>query len=108
MTDLTYSYNEFLALLLVYISHVDMDFSDEEKKMIKEKVGEQAMNKVIADFDKMSDFQAFQTLLDYKGVYFPTAEQKAEILEDMKKLFLADNDFSTLEKETYHFLEKLM
>lgn len=108
MSELTYSYNEFLGLLLVYVSHVDMDFSEEEKTLIKKKVGEKAFNKVLTDFENMSDFQAFQDILSYKSKYFPTVKQKKAILADMKKLFLADNDYSTLEKETYHFLEKLM
>lgn len=108
MSELTYSYNEFLGLLLIYVAHVDMDFSQEEKNLIKQKIGNQAMEKVLKDFENMSDFQAFQTILSYKGAYFPIAEQKEEILENMKKLFLADEDFSTLEKETYHFLEKML
>ncbi|MBK8817655.1 MAG: hypothetical protein IPN49_00650 [Saprospiraceae bacterium] len=56
----------------------------------------------------MSDFQAFQAILSYKGVYYPTTEQKEEIMTDIKKLFLSDHDFSTLEKETYHFLLNMM
>jgi hypothetical protein len=108
MSELTYSYNEFLGLLLIYVAHVDMEFSPEEEKLIKQKIGNQAMEKVLKDFEGMSDFQAFQTILSYKGAYFPTTEQKEEILENMKKLFLADDDFSTLEKETYHFLEKML
>lgn len=108
MEEVKYSYNEFLGMLLIYVAHVDMDFSEDEKKLIKQKIGNQAMNKVLADFEEMSDFQAFQTILSYKGIYFPTAEQKEELLEDMKRLFLADGDYSTLEKETFHFLEKLM
>src|SRR5690606_11681945 len=107
MSETKYSYNEFLGLMLVYVAHVDMEFSEDEKKLIKQKVGEQAMEKVITDFEEMSDFQAFQTILSYKGIYFPTAEQKRELLADMKALFLADGDYSTLERETYHFLEKL-
>ena len=108
MSDLKYSYNEFLGLLLVYIAHVDMEFSESEKTLIKKMVGAKALEKVVHDFEEMSDFQAFQTILSYKGVYFPTTEQKEELLEDMKKLFLADGDFNILEKEAYHFLEKMM
>lgn len=108
MEEVKYSYNEFLGLLLIYVAHVDMEFTEEEKTLIKQKIGNQAMNKVLADFEEMSDFQAFQTILSYKGIYFPTAEQKEELLDDMKNLFLADGDYTTLEKETFHFLEKLM
>ncbi len=50
MSELTYSYNEFLGLLLIYVAHVDMDFSQEEKNLIKQKIGNQAMEKVLKDF----------------------------------------------------------
>ena len=40
MSDLKWSYNEFLAFLLIYIAHVDMEFAEEEKAMIKTKFGE--------------------------------------------------------------------
>lgn len=108
MSELKYSYNEFLGLLLIYIAHVDMEFTEDEREMIKNKIGQNALEKVLADFENMSDFQAFQVILSYKGVYYPTTEQKEEIMTDIKKLFLSDHDFSTLEKETYHFLLNMM
>ena len=69
MSELKYSYNEFLGLLLIYIAHVDMEFTEDEREMIKNKIGQNALEKVLADFENMSDFQAFQAILSYKGVY---------------------------------------
>ena len=87
MSDLKWSYNEFLAFLLIYIAHVDMEFAEEEKAMIKTKFGEDIYEKMFAEFDTMSDYKAYETILSYKGVYFPTQEQKEEIIEKMKTLF---------------------
>lgn len=108
MSELKWSYNEFLAFLLIYIAHVDMDFAAEEKAMIRNKVGEQTYDKMVAEFDSMSDYKAYETILAYKGVYYPTNEQKQELLEKMKDLFHADMEFNIMEKELLHFLERMM
>lgn len=108
MGELKWSYNEFLAFLLIYISNVDMEFADEEKEMIKRNVGVTTFDKMVAEFDSMSDYKAYETILSYKGVYFPTVEQKNELIEKMKDLFHADSDFNIMEKELLHFLDKMM
>ena len=108
MSDLKWSYNEFLAFLLIYIAHVDMEFAEEEKAMIKTKFGENIYEKMFSEFDSMSDYKAYETILSYKGVYFPTQEQKEEIIEKMKTLFDADAEFNIMEKELLHFLDRMM
>lgn len=108
MSDLKWSYNEFLTFLLIYIAHVDMEFAEEEKTMIQKNVGVKTYNKMLETFDSMSDYAAYQAILDYKGVYYPTADQKAELMEKIKDLFHADGEFNIMEKELLHFLDKMM
>jgi len=102
------NYNEFLAFVLLYASHVDMEYSEDEKTMIQKLVSEKSYEKVYDAFNDMSDFAALQTIMDHKGLYYPTVEQKQEILDKMKELFYADGDFSSMEKELLFFLEKLL
>lgn len=108
MKNITWTYDEFLSFLLIYIAHVDMDFSEEEKQMIKTQVGEQTYNKMVATFDSMSDYKAYETILSYKDLYFSTPEKKNILIEKMKDLFFADADFNIMEKELLHFLERMM
>jgi len=102
------NYNEFLAFALLYASHVDMEYSEAEKETIQKLVSAKSYDKVYDAFNEMSDFSALQTILDHKGIYYPTAERKAELLAKIKELFLADGEYSTMEKELFHFLEKLL
>ncbi|MBC7885244.1 MAG: hypothetical protein H7X99_07200 [Saprospiraceae bacterium] len=108
MSELKWSYDEFLAFLLIYIANVDMDFSEEEKALISKNVGEPTYSKMVITYDSMSDYKAYETILSYKEVYYPTPEQKAELIEKMKDLFDADADFNIMEKELLHFLDKMM
>ncbi|MFN8338558.1 MAG: hypothetical protein U0T36_06010 [Saprospiraceae bacterium] len=108
MSELKWSYNEFLAFLLIYVAHVDMDFSVEEKAVIRKKFGDEVYDKMLEEFSNMSDYKAYETILMYKGVYYPSPDQKQEILDKMKDLFYADDDFNIMEKELLHFLDRMM
>lgn len=108
MSELKWSYNEFLAFLLIYIAHVDMEFSEEEKDFIRLRVGDSTYDKMVLEFEDMTDYQAFQSILDYKGVYYPTPEQKQELLDKMVAIFHADMDFNIMEKGVLQFMERMM
>jgi len=106
--ELKYSYNEFLAFLLIYLSWVDLDFADEEKDMIKKLVGKPTFDRIYTDFMEMSDYAAYETILSYKGLYYPTVDKKQELIEKMKDLFYVDADFNIMERELLNFLQKMM
>ncbi len=108
MNNLKWSYNEFLTFVMIYVGHVDIDFSDKEKSLITKAFGEETFNKMFKEFDVLSDFQAYETILSYKGVYYPTAEQKAEILEKVKQLTMEDGEFNVMERELIHFFERML
>lgn len=108
MTKVDWNYDEFLTFLLIYVSHVDIDFSEEEKAHIKENASEETFDKMLPLFNDMSDYKALETIMNYKGLYYPTHARKEELLSKIKELFYSDGDFSIMEKELYHFLEKLM
>lgn len=105
---LKYNYSEFLAFLLLYASHVDFDFSNEEKDKILKLIPQDKYEKIHTEFKNMSDYQALQNILAYKGVYYPTPEQKNELIEKVKIQFFSDGQFDVIEKEVLFFLEKLL
>lgn len=108
MTELTWNYDEFVCFLLLYVSHVDMEYSDSEKAAILARIDEKSYEEIYNIFIGMTDFQALQTILAYKGVYYPTTDQKMELMAAIKKQFFADGDFASVEKEVLFFLNKLL
>lgn len=108
MSELKWNYREFLSFLLLYVSHVDMEYSPEEKKMIQSRLDVKTYDRLYNEFINMTDFQALQTIMSYKGVYFPTVDQKMELLDNVKKICFVDGEFASIEKEIMHFLEKLL
>lgn len=103
-----YSKDAFIAFFMLYASHVDINFSEKEKEMIMDHVTLDQFNEIYDEFMDLSDFQALQTIMSYRDQYFKTPEMKAELLGEIKALFYADGDFSVMERELLHFLEKLM
>lgn len=108
MNDTQWNFDEFLAFLLIYASHVDFDFSKEEKTQIENIVGVEIFETSFEYFQKLTDFQALQKILSYKEVHYSTEAEKEILFREMHKLFNVDGDFSALEKELLLFLRKLM
>ena len=104
----TWNQKEFLAFTLLYAAHIDIDFSEEEKVKIKSLIDADTYAQLYKKFIQMSDYKALETILSYKGLYFPTPDRKSELLAQIKHLFEVDGDFSTMEKELLQFLERLM
>lgn len=103
-----WDFNTFLAFLLIYASHADLEFSESEKEQIKKRVSLEKFEQLHALFDDMTDYQVLELILSYKSRYFSTEEEKNTILTEMRMLFEADGEYSAFEKELAMFLEKLL
>jgi hypothetical protein len=103
-----WNYTEFCTFLLIYSAFADMELSTEEEAMIKSKIDEVRFEEIKAEFEEMSDYDIVQTILTYKGLYFPTLDRKEELLDMIKKEFYADGDFSQMEKNLLRLLKKVM
>ncbi len=106
MTALNWSYEEFVCFVMIYVSHADMDFSEDEKNRIIALFGQDTLDRQFAIFDNLNDFQSLNVILDYKTKYFATEAEKKDLLAKIKAQFFVDG-YADFEKEIYHFLEKL-
>ena len=93
MTNTGWNHDEFVCFLLIYTSHVDMEFSDEEKAS-KKQFSPEIFNRQYALFESMNDYQALDTILQYKSQYFESEEQKQQLLDTIRSQFFADGEFS--------------
>jgi hypothetical protein len=103
-----WNFDEFLAFVLLYAAHADIEFSNEERKFIENKVSEEIFDNIYQEFDQLTDFQALELIMSYKDIYFTSEEDKNHLFSELHKLFHVDGDFSQLEKELMVFLDRLM
>lgn len=108
MQNSEWTYDEFLCFLLIYVSHVDIDYSDDEKERLKRMFDEKVYDKVFSKFDSLNDYQALQEIFKYKEQYYGTPDKKQEVLDNIKIQFFVDGEYSVMEKEVFHFLEKML
>lgn len=102
------SYDEFICITLLYGANVNEEFTAEEKAAIIGNVGNETFDKVFNIFDKMSDFEALETIMSHKGLHYPTVSRKQEVLDKIESIFKSDDNYDIIEKEIYHFLTKLL
>ncbi len=103
-----WNYEEFTTFLLLYASHADLELSESEEKAMLDRLDPAHYEAVKEVFDRSSDYEIIQVILSYKGLYFPTLSRTEELLDLLKKQFFADGEFSTLEKNTFRLLKKLL
>lgn len=103
-----WNFEEFTTFLLLYASKADMHISEEEEQAMQSRLDPDHYKAVKKEFEESSDYQHIQTIMSYKGLYFPTAEQREELLDLLKKQFFADGEFSLMEQNLFRFLKKLL
>ncbi len=106
--ELNWNSNEFITFLLLHASHADLEFTDDEREIIMERVSPDVFEEIYARYEEMGEFEVLQTILDYKGLYYPTIDRKNELMDLLKKQFEADGEVTSLEKNLTIFLEKLL
>lgn len=102
------SYDQFIAFLLIYTSHADYDFGEEEKEYIKTKVDSVIYEEMYAYFLEQSEYGALQVILNHKSKFYNLPEKKKQILGMIKENFYSDGDYSKLEKNLLNFLDHLL
>jgi len=104
----TWNYEEFRTYLLLYAANADLELSDSEEAMILGSISSDSYQKVKAVYDQTNDYEHIQTILKYKGLYFPTAEQARELLDLLVKMYNVDGNFSVLERNSLMLLKKMI
>lgn len=103
-----WNFQEFSAFLMLYAAAADLEITDDEVKAILEKVDQSTYDEIYKEFDSLEDAEKLDLILSYKGLYFPTAARTNELLDLVKKEFLADGKYSLMEKKLMMILQKLM
>jgi hypothetical protein len=106
--NLKWNFEEFTSYLLLYASNADMEISEKEEELIHKRISEKQYKKIRAEFDDASDYERIQTILSYKGLYFPTEVGAREMMDLVVSLFNVDGHFSNLEENSLRLLKRLI
>ena len=103
-----WTYNEFLAFLLVYAAEMNDRLTKEELAFIKERTKISDIDKIKATIDSVNDIEAIDIIDQYRKIYLDTNEKKAQTKLDLENLLKTSGMHSQLEKAGVHILEKII
>ena len=108
MDKTSWSYNEFLAFLLIYGAEMNYTLSKDELEFIKKRTGITDIEKIKNQVESISDAEAMELIDNYKKMHLPTEESKTKTKRDLEELLKTPVNHSQLEKVVVHLMEKLI
>jgi replicative superfamily II helicase len=100
-----YSFQDFIAYLMIFAANSDLEFTDDEKEYIIKKVGRFEYEKMLTLFESHNDYESIEFILELKKVYVDE-EGHDDMMSLLKKVFFTDNEFSTLEQGVFLALQR--
>ncbi len=106
--DKNWTYNEFLAFLMIYAAEMNYDLSPEEIDFIKQKTGIADIDKIKDAVHNASDIEAIEVIEDYRKLYLHSTEQEQKVRQDLEELLKSQNNNSQFENALVHILERII
>ena len=103
-----WTYNQFLAFLLLYCARADYSITDAEKKFIRSKTDNIDLKVIRDEFDKLPEYEIIQIILYFKEKYYNTPELRNKMYDDIKELFLADGNYTFNEENLFNAMKGLL
>jgi hypothetical protein len=103
-----WSYNEFLAFLMIYGAQMNLALSEEELEFVKNKTGISNIEKIKERVARSSDIEALDIIEEYRKIYLDTTEKKEKVRQDLEGLLKSDPGHSQFEKVVIHILERII
>lgn len=104
----SWSYNEFLAFLLVYGAQLDTSLPQEELDFIKNRTGITDIEKIKKQVASVSDIEALDIIEAYRKKYLDTKEKEDKVRQDLEGLLNSESRYAQLEKAVIHLLERII
>lgn len=103
-----WTYNEFLAFLMVYAAELNMQLPTEELEFIRNRTGINDIAKIKQVVDGVSDVEAIEIIEDYRKIYLDTPEKEEKVRQDLEDLLKTQNKHTQLENVLVHILERII
>lgn len=104
----TWTKDELLAYILMYVSNSDLNESRKEKQYILSRVDKAVYERVSDQFEKDSDYQSIQNIIDAVKGHDYYRNDLADLFADIKLMAFADGDYDPIEQMIYSHLKKIL
>jgi hypothetical protein len=107
-SNTNFTYNEFLAFVLVFVAEMNYPLSAEELLYIKQKTGVSDMDAIKQKVDAITDAEGLDLIDEYRKKYLINAVEEEKMKTDLENLLKTNGVHSQLEKVAAHMIEKLL
>ncbi|MCX6199346.1 MAG: hypothetical protein NTY88_09020 [Bacteroidetes bacterium] len=108
LNDLNWSYNEFLAFVLVFGAEMNLPLSKEELEFIQERTQIENIGKIKTKVDSVSDTEGLDVIEHFRQKYLTDVDAAAKAKQDLEGLLKTPGKHSPFEKAAVHIIEKLI
>ena len=106
--DSNWTYNEFLAFVLIFGAEMNYPLSKEELSYIQERTGIADVSKIKAKVDGVTDMEGLEVIEHYREKYLNTKADEDKARKDLEDLLQTGGKHSQLEKIAVHLIEKMI
>ncbi len=99
---------EFICFLLIYISNVDIEFTEGEKNKILEYTSAETYQKMNDIYNRLNDYQVINKILEHKELYCNTSTDRQEVFDIISEQLKVDGVNHPFEEEIFLMLKKIM
>ncbi len=103
-----WTYEEFSTFALLYAASVNADAEPEDEALIRRRADEATYRKIKAAFDKCSDIRCIDILRAYHDKYMADEASRQRLLDDVRRLFEADEKYTNFERELVHMFKLVL
>ena len=105
--NLTWSYNEFKAYILIFAAESNQVIAKEENDFIESKFDVLLIKTVQKEINGDNDFQRLQKIMAYIDQNNLSKTDLDELLKEIRTVYQSDGKFDSVEQGIFQFLEKL-
>ncbi|MFI1771391.1 sulfurtransferase [Thalassobellus citreus] len=104
----TWTKDELLAYILIYVSNSDLNESKKETTYILSRVDKDVYERVSEQFEKDNDYQSIQKIIEAVKAHDYYRNDLADLFADIKMMAFADGDYDPMEQMIYSHLKKVL
>ncbi|GAA4898160.1 hypothetical protein GCM10023311_23730 [Flaviramulus aquimarinus] len=104
----TWTKDELLAYILIYVSNADLNQSRTETQYILNRVDKNVYKRVTDQFEKDSDYQSIQNIIEAVKTHDYYRNDLADLFADIKLMAFADGEYDVMEQMVYMQLKKIL
>jgi len=105
--NITWSYNEFKAYVLIYAAESNQIITEEEKNFIEAQFDTLIIKTIQQEIKEDNEYQRIQKIMAYIDQNNLSKTDLDELLKEIHEVYLSDGKFDNAEQGVFQFLNKL-